>query len=138
MAHDSSVNEHGNNALDLSLHHPNNSPANMQAKDTFSASHNENVVADAADQKSSHSPTSERQQNLFMIFITLTQLVQMIPLGAGINSSLAIGEALGASHLESVWIVASYPLTQGSFVLIGTMNFFLLSFLTQYYVQAMA
>lgn len=54
-----------------------------------------------------------------MVFITLTQLVQMIPLGAGINSSLAIGEALGATNAESVWIVASYPLTQGAFVLIG-------------------
>lgn len=54
-----------------------------------------------------------------MIFITLTQLVQMIPLGAGINSGLAIGKALGATRIESVWIVASYPLTQGAFVLIG-------------------
>lgn len=55
-----------------------------------------------------------------MVFITLTQLVQMIPLGAGINSGLAIGEALGATRVESTWIVASYPLTQGAFVLIGT------------------
>lgn len=54
-----------------------------------------------------------------MTFITLTQLVQMIPLGAGINSGLAIGEALGATRIEAVWIVASYPLTQGAFVLIG-------------------
>ena len=65
-------------------------------------------------------PLSTRRQNLFMVFITLTQLVQMIPLGAGINSSLAIGKALGATNVQSVWIVASYPLTQGSFVLIGT------------------
>ena len=65
-------------------------------------------------------PLSTRRQNLFMVFITLTQLVQMIPLGAGINSSLAIGKALGATNAQSVWIVASYPLTQGSFVLIGT------------------
>lgn len=64
-------------------------------------------------------PPSELRQNLFMIFITLTQLVQMIPLGVGINSGLAIGEALGAPHLGSVWIVASYPMTQGAFVLIG-------------------
>lgn len=59
------------------------------------------------------------QENIFLIFITLTQLVQMIPLGAGINSGLAIGEALGASQIQSVWIVASYPLTQGAFVLVG-------------------
>ena len=64
-------------------------------------------------------PLSTRRQNFFMVFITLTQLVQMIPLGAGINSSLAIGQALGATNVQSVWIVASYPLTQGSFVLIG-------------------
>jgi len=64
-------------------------------------------------------PTSELRQTLFMIFITLTQLVQMIPLGAGINSGLAIGEALGATRIQSTWVVASYPLTQGAFVLIG-------------------
>ncbi len=64
-------------------------------------------------------PPSELRQNLFMIFITLTQLVQMIPLGVGINSGLAIGEALGAPHVSSVWIVASYPMAQGAFVLIG-------------------
>lgn len=67
----------------------------------------------------SHAPPSELRQNLFMIFITLTQLVQMIPLGAGINSGLAIGEALGATRIQSTWVVASYPLTQGAFVLIG-------------------
>lgn len=70
-------------------------------------------------EKEKEMPPSELRQNLFMVFITLTQLVQMIPLGAGINSGLAIGKALGATNLESVWIVASYPLTQGSFVLIG-------------------
>lgn len=59
------------------------------------------------------------QENIFLFFLTLSQLVQMIPLGAGINSGLAIGEALGASHIQSVWIVASYPLTQAAFVLIG-------------------
>jgi hypothetical protein len=62
---------------------------------------------------------SNLRQNLFMVFITLTQLVQMVPLGAGINSSFAIGAALGATQAQSVWIVASYPLTQGTFVLIG-------------------
>lgn len=64
-------------------------------------------------------PPSELRQNLFMVFITLTQLVQMIPLGVGINSGLALGEALGAPPVGSVWIVASYPMTQGAFVLIG-------------------
>jgi hypothetical protein len=73
----------------------------------------------AADTHPNHGPLTNTRENLFMFFITLTQLVQMIPLGAGINSGLAIGEAVGASHIESVWITASYPLTQGAFVLIG-------------------
>ncbi|KAL1836177.1 hypothetical protein VTJ49DRAFT_5474 [Mycothermus thermophilus] len=64
-------------------------------------------------------PTSKRSKLPFLIFITLTQLVQTIPLGAGINSGLAIGASLGASPVASVWVVASYPLTQGTFVLIG-------------------
>lgn len=76
------------------------------------------VLPDTAQQKDQLA-SSPLRQNVFMIFITLTQLVQMIPLGAGINSSLSIGEALDATAVESVWIVASYPLTQGAFVLIG-------------------
>ncbi|KFY92969.1 hypothetical protein V498_04639 [Pseudogymnoascus sp. VKM F-4517 (FW-2822)] len=51
--------------------------------------------------------------------IVLTQLVQMIPYGSGINAGLEIGRRLGATPAESTWIVASYPLTQGAFVLIG-------------------
>ena len=62
---------------------------------------------------------SEARGNLFLVFITLTQLVQMIPLGAGINSGLAIGKSLGASRIASAWVTSSYPLTQGAFVLIG-------------------
>ncbi|KAK6841521.1 hypothetical protein PG989_009930 [Apiospora arundinis] len=62
---------------------------------------------------------SAKRQNVVLILITLTQLVQMIPLGLGINSGLALGEALGASSVSSTWIVASYPLTSGTFVLIG-------------------
>lgn len=76
------------------------------------------VLPDPTPRKSDNPPSALRE-NLFMVFITLTQLVQMIPLGAGINSSIGIGEALGSSRLESTWIVASYPLTQGAFVLIG-------------------
>ncbi|KAK2015088.1 MFS general substrate transporter [Colletotrichum eremochloae] len=43
----------------------------------------------------------------------------MIPYGAGINSALVIGEQLGVTPGQSAWIVASYPLTQGTFVLMG-------------------
>lgn len=62
---------------------------------------------------------SNKRQNIFLFFMALIQLVQMIPLGAGINSGLVIGNSVGASSIQSVWVVASYPLTQGSFVLIG-------------------
>lgn len=63
---------------------------------------------------------SKTGKTLFLVFITLTQLVQSVPLGAGINSGLAIGASLGgASAAASVWVVASYPLTQGAFVLVG-------------------
>ncbi|KAK3054335.1 hypothetical protein LTR09_004603 [Extremus antarcticus] len=51
--------------------------------------------------------------------IVLPQLVQMIPYGSGINAGLEIGKRLGATPAESTWIVASYPLTQGAFVLMG-------------------
>ena len=64
-------------------------------------------------------PLGRIWQTRFMVIKSLTQLLQLIPLRAGINSSLALGAAVGATAAESVWIVASYPLTQGSFVLIG-------------------
>lgn len=54
-----------------------------------------------------------------MIAITLTQLVQMIPLGAETNSGLAIRDSMGATRVQWTWVSASYPLTQGAFVLIG-------------------
>jgi MFS family permease len=59
------------------------------------------------------------RETVFLVLITLTQLVQSIPLGAGINSGLAIGSSLGSPPSSAAWIVASYPLTQGAFVLIG-------------------
>lgn len=114
MVHDASASEHGNDTTSPSPH----LPADEHGKETSSISPNGNMFPEATLQKSS-TPPSELRQNLLMVFITLTQLVQMIPLGAGINSGLAIGEALGATRIESVWIVASYPLTQGAFVLIG-------------------
>ncbi|KAK4115105.1 hypothetical protein N656DRAFT_795795 [Canariomyces notabilis] len=58
-------------------------------------------------------------ETVFLVLFTLTQLVQSIPLGAGINSGLAIGSSLGSPPSSAAWIVASYPLTQGAFVLIG-------------------
>jgi hypothetical protein len=114
MVHDASASEYGNETP-TSCSEPNYLPASEHDKEASSSSPIDNLPPDAT----LHNPPTDLRQNLFMIFITLTQLVQMIPLGAGINSGLAIGEALGASHIDSVWIVASYPLTQGAFVLIG-------------------
>ncbi|KAI0914181.1 MFS general substrate transporter [Ustulina deusta] len=66
-----------------------------------------------------HTPPSPLRGNLILLLLTLTQLVQIAPLGVGINSATAIGRAVGSSAVESTWIAASFPLTQGSFVLIG-------------------
>jgi MFS family permease len=57
--------------------------------------------------------------NSFIFFIVLTQLIQMIPYGAGINTAFIIGPQLGVPKEHGAWIASSYPLTQGSFVLIG-------------------
>jgi hypothetical protein len=43
----------------------------------------------------------------------------MIPYGAGINCAFVIGPQLGTTKEMGAWIASSYPLTQGSFVLIG-------------------
>lgn len=96
------------------ISHPNALSVSESEKDGLSESQN-NTAGHKVD---GNSPNNARE-TLFMIAITLTQLVQMIPLGAGINSGLSIGESLGATNVQSVWIVASYPLTQGAFVLIG-------------------
>lgn len=95
-----------------------NNPTNQQDKEALELAHNKDEFSVDVFQKGNPAPSAVRE-NLFMVFITLTQLVQMIPLGAGVNSGLAIGDALGASNIQSVWIVASYPLTQGTFVLVG-------------------
>jgi MFS family permease len=67
----------------------------------------------------SYERTSQERKIILMVFLVLTQLVQMIHFGAGINSSLSIAKSLGASPIQATWIAASYPLTQGTFVLIG-------------------
>lgn len=83
---------------------------------TSSVSPIDNMHLEATVQKSDSTTMSAQRQKTLMVFITLTQLVQMIPLGAGINSSLAIGEALGATNAESArcksWL--SYSITGGS------------------------
>lgn len=132
MPHDSQASRDANDeVLSSDSHHSNELGASDHGKEeTLSTSRinsetRPQITAALQNEKeNSNTPPSELRQNLFMVFITLTQLVQMIPLGAGINSGLAIGQALGATNIQSVWIVASYPLTQGSFVLIGKLSFF--------------
>ncbi|KAH7125683.1 major facilitator superfamily [Dendryphion nanum] len=43
----------------------------------------------------------------------------MIPFGVGIAAGLPIAEKIGAGKDQASWIAASYPLTQGAFVLAG-------------------
>jgi hypothetical protein len=75
------------------------------------------------------------RQNAFMIFITITQLVQMFPFGTGVTTGLPIALALqnhtqhSSPHVTSdngellagqgAWVAASYPLTNGTFILIA-------------------
>ncbi|KAF7556465.1 hypothetical protein G7Z17_g1461 [Cylindrodendrum hubeiense] len=51
--------------------------------------------------------------------IILCQFVQMIPYGAGISGATNMAKELGTAPENAVWIVGSYPMTQGTFVLIG-------------------
>ncbi|KAF6800969.1 efflux pump antibiotic resistance protein [Colletotrichum sojae] len=48
-----------------------------------------------------------------------TNTTKTIPLGAGINGGINITQKLGASPEHALWVIASYPLTQGTFVLMG-------------------
>ncbi|KAK1241325.1 hypothetical protein MKX08_001299 [Trichoderma sp. CBMAI-0020] len=62
---------------------------------------------------------SKKRAYTLMILVVLTQGVQMFAYGAGIVGALKVGRAVGASDSLATWIAASYPLTQGSFVLIS-------------------
>ena len=42
-----------------------------------------------------------------------------MPFGAGLSTSLQISSEIGATGGRAAWLAASYPLTQGAFVLIG-------------------
>ena len=42
----------------------------------------------------------------------------MMPFGAGLSTSISIAHSL-AEEDKASWLAASYPLTQGAFVLIG-------------------
>ncbi|KIV81360.1 hypothetical protein PV11_03551 [Exophiala sideris] len=62
---------------------------------------------------------TKSRELIIAVSIVLTQFVQMIPFGAGITAAVAIGKDLGADQYASAWIAASYPLTQGAYVLMG-------------------
>ncbi|UPL03529.1 hypothetical protein LCI18_014463 [Fusarium solani-melongenae] len=61
--------------------------------------------------------TSQRAE--LIAAMTSIQLVQMIPFGAGIAATLPIADDLKLHRDVATWIAASYPLTQGAFVLAG-------------------
>ena len=79
-----------------------------------------------------HAP---KRQIAIVVFVSLAQFIQMYPYGAGIASALSVATSFrnnserstqvvppGAEasiSAEAAWIAASYPLTQGTFVLMG-------------------
>ncbi|UKZ79096.1 hypothetical protein TrVFT333_006846 [Trichoderma virens FT-333] len=76
----------------------------------------ETAIAEQNEVKKSQ-PTA--RDNILAFCIVFCQLVQAIPYGAGLIAAIDIPKALEAPENKSVWIAASYPLTQGAFVLIG-------------------
>lgn len=76
-----------------------------------------------------------KRQLAIMVFVNLAQLVQMYPYGSGISTAFSIATSLyyGVQSSTQVippeveaqithnaaWIAAAYPLTQGTFVLMG-------------------
>ena len=77
------------------------------------------TVATTDEKQTSQLPFSRSRALFIASAIVLTQFVQMIPYGAGVLGSLDIGKSFGADQYASAWIAASYPLTQGAFVLMG-------------------
>lgn len=92
----------------MSFGHPENAPVGMEATDTSL----ERTV-------SRISTLSKKRANVFITVVVLTQLVQMMDFGSGIVSASIIGNTLGVTPAQAAWIASSYPLTQGSFVLVS-------------------
>lgn len=79
-----------------------------------------------------HAP---KRQIAIVVFVSLAQAVQMYPYGAGVASAFSVATSflndterstqvvpLGAEariSADAAWVAASYPLTQGTFVLMG-------------------
>lgn len=62
-----------------------------------------------------HNTLSNIRSYGIMSSLVLSQLVQMIPYGVGINSGITIASHFGASEFESAWIAASYPYVKHPF-----------------------
>ena len=62
-----------------------------------------------------HHELGNARRYAIMASLVLSQLVQMVPYGAGINSSYVIAAQLGGTELEASWIAASYPYVLPSF-----------------------
>ncbi|KAF2802679.1 MFS general substrate transporter [Mytilinidion resinicola] len=64
--------------------------------------------------------TSRKRRVAIAVFVLLANLVQMISNGATVAGGFQIGRDLGVRDVRlSNWVAASYPLTQGSFVLVS-------------------
>ncbi|KAI1334156.1 MFS general substrate transporter [Xylariaceae sp. FL0016] len=63
---------------------------------------------------------SSKRRVAIAFFVLLANLVQMISNGATVAGGFKIGEDLGVTDVRlSNWVAASYPLTQGTFVLVS-------------------
>ncbi|KAI0096752.1 MFS general substrate transporter [Nemania sp. FL0031] len=92
---------------------------NFNEQDVIAQLEKPPTITQAHHDSDSDTKLSNARENAILLLLTISQLVQILPLGIGINAGLEIGRRLGASSIQSTWVVASYPLTQGSFVLIG-------------------
>ncbi|PVI01554.1 MFS general substrate transporter [Periconia macrospinosa] len=65
-------------------------------------------------------PASTKRRVAIAGFLLLANLVQMISNGATVAGGFEIGRELGVGDIRlSNWVAASYPLTQGTFVLVS-------------------
>jgi MFS family permease len=113
----SSLHDSKETTPDFLRHDPDEQSPNADLSQSHSNEDTNNDPLDLEKTTTNKTITGTRA-NIFMLFTVLTQLVQMVAFGAGINAGPIIAPQLG-SPLSGSWIAASYPLTQGTFVLIG-------------------
>ncbi|KAI9068001.1 MFS general substrate transporter [Trametes sanguinea] len=67
-----------------------------------------------------HEDLSDARKNVIMVSVVGTQLVQLVAFGGGVLAGRVVPAALGeTSQAANAWVAASYPLTQGAFILPG-------------------